>query len=83
MPFIEIYSTAICPYCTRAKMLLKNKGVQWKEIMIKSHEDMEMMIKRSNRRTVPQIFINNQHIGGYDDLAALNEAGNLDPLLKP
>ena len=82
MPLIEIYSTAICPYCVRAKTLLKSKGAQWKDIMIETQADMEKMMRRSNRRTVPQIFINDQHIGGYDDLAALNDAGKLDPLLK-
>ncbi len=82
MPVIEIYSTAICPYCTQAKLLLKNKGVQWQEIMITTQEEMQKMMQRSKRRTVPQIFIDDFHVGGYDDLVILNDSGKLDTLLK-
>jgi len=81
MPQIEIYSTQICPYCVQAKRLLKHKGVQWKEFMITSQAEMQAMMQRSQRRTVPQIFIDDYHVGGYDDLVALNDAGKLDPLL--
>lgn len=83
MPKIEIYTTAICPYCVRAKMLLKSKGVNWEEIRIdRDRNRMQEMLTRSNRRTVPQIFIDNKHIGGFDDLSALDSRGKLDPLLS-
>jgi glutaredoxin 3 len=83
MPHIEIYSTAMCPYCVRAKMLLQSKGMKWKEIRIdKDRNHMMEMMQRSQRRTVPQIFIDGTHIGGFDDLAALEGRGKLDPLLQ-
>jgi glutaredoxin 3 len=83
MPHIEIYTTAICPYCVRAKMLLKNKGARWEEIRIdRDQQRLHEMLNRSNRRTVPQIFIDDQHIGGFDDLADLDARGKLDHLLN-
>lgn len=83
MPKIEIYSTAMCPYCVRAKMLLQNKGVTWEEIRIDLDQSRMMeMLERSQRRTVPQIFIDDHHVGGFDDMAALDARGELDPLLK-
>jgi glutaredoxin 3 len=82
MPEIVIYSTAMCPYCVRAKMLLQRKGMHWEERRIDLDRDlMGEMLRRSNRRTVPQVFIDDLHVGGYDDLAALDAAGKLDPLL--
>jgi glutaredoxin 3 len=83
MAHIEIYSTQICPYCVQAKSLLKRKGASFEEIDISDSEELRqiMMEKAGGRRTVPQIFINGQHIGGYDDLAALDRRGGLDPLL--
>jgi glutaredoxin 3 len=82
MPDIVIYSTAMCPYCVRAKMLLQRKGMQWDEKRIDlDHELMSEMLHRSKRRTVPQIFIDDVHVGGYDDMAALDAAGKLDPML--
>ena len=82
MSKIEVYSATYCPYCVRAKELLKKKGVEFVEYIVDvdtpKREEME---KRSQRRTVPQIFINDQHIGGCDDLYALDKAGKLDPLL--
>lgn len=82
MPEIVIYSTAMCPYCVRAKMLLQRKGMRWEEKRIDlDHGLMSEMLRRSNRRTVPQIFIGDHHVGGYDDMAALDAAGRLDPLL--
>lgn len=83
-PKIEIYSTQTCPYCVRAKELLKRKGVLYEEIMVDGDDALRMkMMERANgRRTVPQIFINDQHIGGCDDLYALDHAGKLDELLK-
>jgi glutaredoxin 3 len=81
---IEIYTTPICPYCVKAKDLLKNKGVSWQEIDVAADTKIreKMMEKAGGRRTVPQIFINDRHIGGFDDLNALDKAGKLDPLLK-
>jgi len=81
-PNVVMYSTSYCGYCTRARSLLERKGVAIHEIKV--DEDMrerEIMMNRSGRRTVPQIFIDDRHIGGYDDLAALDRAGGLDPLL--
>ena len=82
MPKVLIYTTLICPYCTRAKHLLQRKGVDYDEIRIDSdHEQMRVMMERSKRHTVPQIFIDDYHVGGYDDLATLEARGELDPLL--
>lgn len=84
MSTIEIYSKKTCPYCDRAKQLLDQKGVSYTEIRIDEHPDqVEVMLRRAEgRRTVPQIFINNQHIGGFDDLWALEQANKLNNLLK-
>ena len=79
---VVIYSTAYCPYCVRARSLLERKGVAINEIKV--DEDMrerQIMMERSGRRTVPQIFIGERHVGGYDDLAALDRSGELDQLL--
>ena len=83
MPIVQMYTTAICPYCMRARQLLERKGVQFEEIRVdKDREQRQLMIQRSNRTTVPQIFIGDLHIGGYDDMAALEAAGRLDVLLE-
>ena len=77
MPEITIYSTAMCPYCVRAKMLLQRKGMNWEEKRIdQDHGLMNEMLQRSKRRTVPQIFIDDHHVGGYDDMAELDAMGN-------
>ncbi|MEJ2609472.1 MAG: glutaredoxin 3 [Candidatus Thiodiazotropha sp.] len=82
MPQVVMYSTAICPYCVRAKHLLDNKGITYNEIRIDhNRESMQEMMRRSNRHTVPQIFIDDFHVGGYDDLASLEISGRLNPLL--
>lgn len=82
MPDITIYSTAMCPYCVRAKMLLQRKGMIWEEKRIdQDHSLMSEMLQRSRRRTVPQIFIDEHHVGGYDDMAELDAMGQLDPML--
>lgn len=82
MPRIEIYTTAFCPYCTRAKYLLESKGMRYEEYRIENDRSrIKEMLTRSKRNTVPQIFIDDHHVGGYDDLAALNERGTLDPML--
>lgn len=80
---VEIYTWQTCPYCIRAKMLLRWKGVNYTEYKIDGDGAARVrMAERANgRRTVPQIFINNQHIGGCDDLYALDTKGQLDPLL--
>ena len=79
---IEIYSKDWCPYCSKAKSLLKSKQLEYKEIDITSDPvQEEEMIQRANRRTVPQIFIDSESVGGYDDLAHLNATGKLDQLL--
>ena len=83
MAEIEIYTTSICPYCSRAKNLLQRKGVSYREIDVERDPSRRnAMIERSGgRRTVPQIFIAGRHVGGCDDLYALDKAGKLDPLL--
>lgn len=82
-PKVEFYATSWCPYCSQARELLISKGVGIEEIDVEAHpQAREEMIARSGRRTVPQIFINQTHIGGCDDLLALEDAGNLDPLLQ-
>ncbi|CAH0268677.1 glutaredoxin 3 [Erwinia aphidicola] len=83
MANVEIYTKATCPFCHRAKALLSQKGVNFKEIPIDGNADLrEKMIERSGRTTVPQIFIDAQHIGGCDDLFALDGRDGLEPLLK-
>ena len=82
MPRIRVYSTDYCPYCVMAKRLLARKGATFDEIRV-DHDDAlrQEMMRISGRRTVPQIFIGETHVGGFDDLAALDRAGGLDPLL--
>jgi glutaredoxin 3 len=82
MAKIEIYTTPFCGYCARAKSLLDNKGAAYEEmdVMMDDKKRSEMR-ERARRSTVPQIFINGQHIGGSDELAALERAGKLDALL--
>ncbi|HVX92033.1 MAG TPA: glutaredoxin 3 [Xanthobacteraceae bacterium] len=82
---VEVYTTPYCPYCTAAKELLRRKGVPFSEINVAGDRDRRaQMIERANgRMTVPQIFIGTVHVGGYDDLHALDQAGKLDPLLGP
>jgi len=81
---VEVYTTSYCPYCTRAKSLLKSKGVAFEEIDVSGNPALrEKMIAMSGgRRTVPEIFINGKIIGGYDELRALEAEGRLDPLLS-
>lgn len=82
MPNVVVYSTMICPYCVRAKTLLERKGITYEEKMIDRDRNlMREMLERSQRRTVPQIFIDNYHVGGYDDMAELDSLGKLDELL--
>jgi len=81
MPKVTVYSTLLCPYCFAARRLLKNKGIEFEEIRVDKHpEKRQEMIQRSGRFTVPQIFIDDFHVGGYDDMAELNRKGKLDAL---
>ncbi|HWV11425.1 MAG TPA: glutaredoxin 3 [Pseudomonas sp.] len=82
MSEVTLYTTSTCPYCRNAKALLASKGVTPREINIESSPELiREMMARSGRRTVPQIFIGEHHVGGFDDLAALDRAGQLTPLL--
>jgi glutaredoxin 3 len=83
MAEIEMYTTMFCPYCSRARALLKQKGVSFLDRDIEGEPDFraEMIARSGGRRTVPQIFINGEHIGGCDDLVALDRAGRLDAKL--
>ena len=83
MARVEIYTTMMCPYCYRAKSLLQSKSVEFEEIDVTyDPEGRKKMTERANGgRTVPQIFIDGKHVGGSDELAALDRAGKLDPLL--
>jgi glutaredoxin 3 len=84
VPKIVMYSTGWCPYCSRARELLKSKGVDFEEIDIEARPAArtEMMARSGGRHTVPQIFIGATHVGGCDDLHALEASGRLDTLLK-
>ena len=84
MQSVKMYTTAVCPYCIRAKSILKNKGVTAiEEIRIdQDPEAMKHMMDITGRRTVPQIFIGSTHVGGCDDLIALDSAGGLVPMLQ-
>lgn len=83
MAKIEIYTSRACPYCMRAKSLLSKKGVGYEELKVDENPGLiEDAVRRSKgRQTVPQIFIDGEHVGGYDDLAALDKAGSLDAML--
>jgi glutaredoxin 3 len=82
-PRVVIYSTPFCGYCGAAKRLLTGKGVEFTEIdvMFDANRRQEMLARSGGLRTVPQIFLDGRHIGGFDDLHALDKAGELDPLL--
>ncbi len=83
MPRVEMYTKMLCPYCARAKRLLGDKGVSFEEYEITGDaaKRQEMIGRASGRTTVPQIFIDGRHVGGSDDLAALEHEGRLDPML--
>ena len=84
MQTIEIYTSPLCGYCHAAKRLLNDKGASFTEYdVVRAPEKRQEMLKRANgRHTVPQIFVGQTHVGGYDDMAALERAGKLDPLLR-
>ncbi len=83
MPNVTMYSTSTCPYCFRAKALLQNKGIEFEEIIVDGNFELrQIMANKSNGiSSVPQIFIDEQHLGGCDDLYALDAQGKLDSLL--
>ncbi len=82
---VRMYSTGVCPYCNMAERLLKSKGVdEIEKIRIDLEpEQRALMMERTGRRTVPQIYIGDTHVGGFDDLSALHREAKLDPLLNP
>lgn len=84
MARVEIYTTMLCPYCRRAKKLLEDRGVTYQEfdVMADAKLRSEMRQRAGGRTSVPQIFVNGQHVGGCDDLYALDRAGKLKPLLE-
>ena len=80
---VVVYYAPFCPYCAWAQQLLDDKGVEYKLINVNEDDALRSQMEdRSNRNTVPQIFIGDHHIGGYDDLSALDRQGGLDPLLQ-
>ena len=84
MAKVVMYCTAVCPYCVRAEQLLQRKGVrEIEKIRVDLQPELRVaMMEKTGRRTVPQIYIGGEHIGGYDDLASLEHAGKLTPLLE-
>lgn len=85
MTHVKVYTTPVCPYCTQAKMLLKNKGAAYEEIsmMALSADDRQALAQKTNNyRTVPQIFIGETFVGGFDQLAALEREGKLEDMLN-
>lgn len=83
MPKVVMYTTAVCPYCVAAKNFLKSRGASWEEVRVDLDlERRQEMLDRARRTSVPQIFIDDTHVGGYDDLVALDRAGGLAPLLE-
>jgi len=80
---VTVYSTAVCPYCIRAERLLEAKGVTVQKVRVDlDPAERIKMMERTGRRTVPQIYVGDTHVGGFDDLYALDQAGKLDPLLN-
>lgn len=81
-PVITIYSSAICPYCVMAKNFLKSRGHAWTEVRIDTDPvARDAMVAKARRTSVPQIFVGDVHVGGYDDMMALHHAGKLEPLI--
>ena len=82
---IDIYTTAMCPYCVSAKQFLARKGLDFREVRVDLEADrrQEMLARSGGRRSVPQIFINDSHVGGFDDLVAADRSGHLRELTEP
>ena len=84
MPEVIMYTTAICPYCVAAKNFLKSRGASYTEVRVDTDPAARsLMMEKTRRTSVPQIFIDDTHVGGYDDLVALDRSGGLRPLLEP
>ena len=83
MPDVLMYTTAMCPYCVAAKNFLKSRGAAWTEVRVDVDASQRaLMWEKTRRSSVPQIFINGHHVGGYDDLVALDRSGGLQPMLE-
>ena len=83
MPEVIMYSTAVCPYCVAAKNFLKSRGLGYQEVRVDSDPVARaLMMQRTRRTSVPQIFINGTHVGGYEELVALDRSGGLSPLAE-
>lgn len=81
-PEITLYTSAVCAYCVAAKNFLRSKGLEWTEVRIDTDpEERARMVARAGRTSVPQIFVGEVHVGGYDDMMALHRAGGFEPLL--
>ena len=82
-PEITLYTTQVCPYCVAAKNFLKSKGLDWREVRVDlDPAEREKMVTMAKRTSVPQIFVGETHVGGYDDMMALHRAGKFEPLLQ-
>jgi glutaredoxin 3 len=82
-PKVTVYTTSYCPYCVRAKALLKRKGVDFEEIAVDGDDQRRLwLVEQTGQRTVPQIFAGERSLGGFSDLDALDRAGKLDPILR-
>jgi len=82
-PDVVLFSSAVCPYCVAAKNFLKQRGVEWRELRVDLDPAARAeMLAKAKRTSVPQIFINGTHVGGFDDMVALDRAGGLAPLLE-
>jgi glutaredoxin 3 len=83
MPRIVMYTTAVCPYCVAAKNFLKSRGASWEEVRVDlDFAQRRAMVDKTGRTSVPQIFIGDTHVGGFDDMVALDRSGGLKPLLE-
>lgn len=81
-PQITLYTSAVCAYCVAAKNFLRSKGLEWSEVRVDlDPAERERMVSRAGRTSVPQIFVGERHVGGYDDMMALHRAGGFEPLL--
>ncbi len=82
-PKVTVYTTSYCPYCVRAKALLKRKGVDFEEIAVDGDDERRLwLVEQTGQRTVPQVFAGERSLGGFSDLDALDRAGKLDPILR-
>jgi glutaredoxin 3 len=83
MPGVQIYTKEHCPYCTRAKALLRKKGIAFEEIDVERDDEMRAwLVETTGQRTVPQIFVDGRSLGGFSDVEALDRQGRLDPILR-